>query len=79
MSDAGTAQTAIDWDDIQTKLKDAFDAMARCAAAQTYDSNRQSYSESMARIAEALARTSAEARAQREAANKDNFKIEKGT
>lgn len=73
MSDA--KQT--DWDDISTQLKVAFDTMASVAASRNWDSERGPYYEHMARLAEAMVKVSAEARAVREDAEKTGFKIGK--
>lgn len=72
-----TEHITIDWNDIATQLKKAFDTTAKVAADQSWDSNRTPYYENMARIAEAMVKVSSEARAVREAADKDNFKISK--
>lgn len=69
-----TATPDIDWDDVAVKLKAAFDTMAKVAENQRWDSDRKPYYESMAQIAEALAKTSAEARA---VADTKQFSIKK--
>ncbi len=72
-----TEPVAIDWNDIATQLKTAFDISAKVAAVQRWDSERKPYYESMASLAEAMVKVSSEARAAREAADKENFKIAK--
>ena len=70
-------QPQIDWDDVARKLKVSFDAMAEAAATNHYKSEKKPYCDSMAALADAMTRVSAEARAHREAHDKDNFKISK--
>lgn len=72
-----TENITIDWNDVALKLKTAFDTTAKVAAAQSWDSERKPYYENMARLADAMVKVSSEARAVREAADKDNFKISK--
>lgn len=69
-----TALEALDWDDMAIKLKSAFDAMANSASNATYNSDKRPFCDSMAAIADALVKVSAEARIVRE---KEQFKISK--
>lgn len=65
------------WDDVGAQLKVAFDTMAKAATNNSYSSDKRPYCDTMAALAEAMVKVSAEARAVREDAEKTGFKIGK--
>lgn len=66
----------MDWDHIARNLKDVFDQNADAARTASWSSDKRPYWSTMAEVAEALVKVSAEARAARNAGNAA-FKLNK--
>ena len=79
MADKTPAYTeTIDWDHLAREVMDAFTVANKFRKEASTGDVKRAHAANAIKAADTLVRISAEARAQREEAGKDNFKIDKG-